>query len=106
MDHSRDILNELNTLSPLLATVPRVNVFTVPNGYFDYLSTSILLSINEPQMDFLVNTSKEHQPSVPEGYFESLADTIMAKIKMAEFETADGEIKRLSPALAATGNDN
>jgi len=70
VNQSNNILNELMKLSPTLAAIPKRNVFSVPNGYFDQLPTLLLLQtkpINE-------------KAAVPEGYFENLADNIMARI--------------------------
>ena len=66
-----DILQELESISPLIAKVPRINVFQVPEHYFENLSSHILLKIN------VLSTSK----SVPEGYFESLPDILIYRIR-------------------------
>ena len=66
-----DILQELESISPLIAKVPRINVFQVPEHYFENLSSHILLKIN------VLSTSK----SVPEGYFESLPDILINRIR-------------------------
>lgn len=83
MKMSIDILNELNEISPVLAKLERVNVFEVPNGYFDTISESITALVIEPTPSFL---GDKVQPnfSVPLGYFESLSDQILQKIKVAE----------------------
>lgn len=66
-----DILQELESISPLIAKVPRINVFQLPEHYFENLSSHILLKIN------VLSTSK----SVPEGYFESLPDILINRIR-------------------------
>ena len=66
-----DILQELESISPLIAKEPRINVFQVPEHYFENLSSHILLKIN------VLSTSK----SVPEGYFESLPDILINRIR-------------------------
>jgi len=38
MTDRKDILNELNTISPVVAGIPFVNVFVVPQGYFNRLA--------------------------------------------------------------------
>ncbi len=75
MNQRDNILNELRELSPAVAGINRVNVFTVPDGYFESL-TGILL-IRASADDHL----KGAIPTVPEGYFENLADNILNRIK-------------------------
>ena len=45
METRTDILNELKLLSPTIAALEKVNVFTVPGGYFEYLGADILMGI-------------------------------------------------------------
>jgi hypothetical protein len=92
------ILNELRELSPLLASVPRVNVFNVPDGYFETLPALLLLkSGNEVSADI-------QSAAVPEGYFDNLASGIMARIKE---ETVTGiNETATSVVLAGIGNKN
>ncbi|MGG9970521.1 hypothetical protein ACQ33O_01905 [Ferruginibacter sp. SUN002] len=82
METRTDILNELKAISPTLAAMEKVNVFEVPQRYFDQLSESVLASLNKELGD------------VPEKYFDHLADNILAKIKLQEAAETD-----LSPAL-------
>ena len=63
MEDDYIILNQLKST--------KSDTYRVPEGYFQYLSESILLKIN----------SKNNSFSVPENYFASLSDTILAKIK-------------------------
>lgn len=98
MNQPSTILNELRELSPLLASVPRVNVFNVPDGYFETLPALVLLkSSNGVSRDI-------KSAHVPEGYFDSLSSNIMARIK-GENVTADGETEA-SVVLAGIGNKN
>ena len=92
MEKSREILNELRTISPVLAEIEKVNVFTVPEGYFIDLDEKITTTV------FLQIDKKENFQEVPEGYFNSLSSRILSKIKEEE-ESADNEIKSISPAL-------
>ena len=74
MQRNLTILNELKELGSPLAEIAPVNVFTVPDGYFDAFAPAVLLNIhrqesNIPAMD------------VPAGYFDSLAGNIMNRIK-------------------------
>jgi len=78
MEKNRDILNELQNISPLLAGMEKVNVFTVPDGYFDSISNTVMLGISE---DFSIDTSFIESEDVPKGYFDNLPDNILNKIK-------------------------
>ena len=104
MTNSIDIWNELKALSPLLAGVEKINVFTVPSGYFDNLSEDILVSVKEETGALLQSVPAPERARVPEGYFESLADTILNKIKAQD--TAAAELKALSPMLYSIQNGN
>ncbi|MEJ7609703.1 MAG: hypothetical protein WKF88_00850 [Ferruginibacter sp.] len=100
MKISEEILNELKALSPSLAAVPRINVFTVDNEYFN----SILPELNARiAADAFPVSDKSF--SVPEGYFEGLSDSILQKIH-AEEDSAMEEMEQLSPVIAAIGNRN
>lgn len=90
---NHNILNELKDLSPALAAIPRLNVFKVPEGYFETLPALLLLQ---------ASGSGKNEPiqSVPEGYFDNLASGIMARIR----EEAPAEAH--SPVLAGIGNEN
>jgi hypothetical protein len=94
MENRRDILNELKQLSPTLAAIEKVNVFTVPAGYFEYLPADILMGI-EKENGFVNNTNAD----VPVGYFDTLAASILTKIKMQDNEDAATELSDLSPQL-------
>lgn len=83
MNNGNIILNELREISPLLAGMDKVNVFTVPNGYFEGLADTLQLLVKEESSTVLNRISKQNQ-DVPAGYFESLADTILSKIKAEE----------------------
>jgi hypothetical protein len=92
MEKSTEILNELRSISPALAEMEKVNVFTVPEGYFINLDEKIATTV------FLQIDKKESFQKVPEGYFDSLSNKILSRIKEEE-ENVDNEIKWLSPAL-------
>lgn len=86
MENRTDILNELREISETLAVMEKVNVFTVPEGYFESLPTDILLGIHT-ESGILNQVSTEQSAPVPEGYFENLAGSILGKIKAQESET-------------------
>ena len=97
MKFSAEILEELNKVSPLLAGLEKKNVFSVPEGYFDMLTISILKNINtEAQIETF---------TVPEGYFENLSTNILNKIKSLN-ESPAQELRALSPMLYSIQNEN
>jgi hypothetical protein len=93
MKRNEEILNELMTISPLLAKVSNENVFSVPEGYFKTLN-QLILSKTAAQNPTL---------SVPEGYFEKLSGSILSRIKE---EDALAELRGLSPMLYSVQNEN
>ncbi len=103
MEKTTDILNELKSISPLIAGMNKVNIYTVPEGYFSSVSTTIMASILEGGKLF-TRLEPQQTTGIPEGYFDQLADSILRKIKIAE--TAMDEIKNLSPLLHAIQNKN
>jgi hypothetical protein len=83
METRIDILNELKALSPTLAAIEKVNVFTVPAGYFEFLEADIMMGIqSEKGLPHSVPIA-----DVPTGYFDTLSDFILSKIKAQETES-------------------
>jgi hypothetical protein len=97
METKNDILNELALLSPLIAAMDKVNVYTVPQGYFDYVSFTVLACLPH-QQDLAPITASLKDSAVPEGYFDQLAASIVDKIKADQ--NAKEEIRSLSPMLS------
>lgn len=97
METRNDILNELKALSPVLAAMEKVNVFTLPAGYFEYLGADIMLGIEtENGLNHTIPVA-----DVPVGYFETLSNSILSKIKAQETESND-----LSPELKSIAGKN
>ncbi len=92
MEKSIEILNELRTISPFLAKMEKLNVFSVPEGYFVNLDEKIATTV------FLQVDKKDNFQKVPEGYFDSLSSKILSRIQKEE-ENPDKEISSISPAL-------
>lgn len=84
MENRTDILNELKELSPTIAAIKKVNVFTVPEGYFEYLGADIMMGI---ETENGLNQTVSAVADVPVGYFDSLSDSILNKIKAQETES-------------------
>jgi hypothetical protein len=102
MENKIDILNELKELSPTLAAIEKLNVFTVPAGYFEQVGADILLGIST-ENGSLNPASNDSSTQVPAGYFDSLAGSILGKIKALDIEP---EAENLSAALTAAKSKN
>jgi len=96
METRIDILNELKQISSFLVGMDKVNVFTVPPGYFDSVSETVMACLRE---DGRLFANAKDTLSLPAGYFENLAETVLNRIKAQD--TALEEIKDLSPLLYA-----
>jgi hypothetical protein len=93
MNRKIDILQELETISPVLAAQGNNNVFTIPEGYFETVAVTVLAS---------VKNDMAAAGEAPDGYFESLSNSILSKIE----GTAANELQQLSPLLAAIKKTN
>lgn len=72
-----------------LDKIAKINVFKVPNNYFDELTLSILKQTSESTTSL---SSKKQMPfSMPDGYFEGLSAKIMGRIEQIEKENIDLE---------------
>ena len=100
MEEYTEILNELQSISPLIASLPKVNVLQVPDGYFTTLEQKILTSVLLHQDD------KKDGLRVPEGYFDTLSTRILDRIKNENTNEAEEEINSLSPILHSLKNKN
>ena len=106
MKNSQEILNELKAISPLLAGLEKINVFRVPEGYFNELEFRItnytILNNTSPAE----NINKRNLQEVPAGYFDTLSDSILAKVKAIYPENAEEELRNLSPMLYSLKGEN
>jgi hypothetical protein len=101
MQEREDILNELNAISPLVASVPRVNVYRVDENYFDGIRAELQARIIASNF-----IAPQNKLDVPAGYFENLPNNILAKIKSQENNPVFTEMEELSPTIANIGNNN
>ena len=85
-----NIQDELQTLSPLLAGIKDINVFTTPVGYFDQFSVAMIDAINSGTVNINDALTGNTSLSVPTGYFDNLAKNIIQKIKTQQPQTGDG----------------
>jgi hypothetical protein len=99
MEKNIDILQELESISPAVASINRENTYSVPGNYFEsFADTTLELVQPDPQLNILLTDTY----SVPENFFENFADVVINKISAAE--TAVDEIETLSPLLAGLRN--
>jgi hypothetical protein len=96
-----NILNELNAISPLVASVPRINVYRVDENYFDGIRAELQARIIASNF-----IAPQNNVDVPAGYFENLPTNILAKIKAQENNIVLTEMQELSPTIAGIGNKN
>lgn len=82
MEKKSDILKEINEISPLIAGLPRHNVFTVPDGYFESLYETIESTVG---LQEVIGEAHSHpSPEIPSGYFDNLSTNILKRIKQSE----------------------
>ncbi|MEO6538852.1 MAG: hypothetical protein ABIT07_02790 [Ferruginibacter sp.] len=105
MNYRTVISEELSSISPAVANIPFSNVFSVPEKYFDTLSSHVLASISANPVSVFEGLENKTL-AVPEGYFDGLADAILSKIKTLEVESVSAEISRLSKTISGVGNKN
>lgn len=89
MQKDPNILSELKEISPLLSQVHGLNVFKVPENYFNSLPVIIEERISSEKFVSTLPQNKANL-SVPQGYFENLSATILNKIRSEEnFEESE-----------------
>ncbi|MEO8765766.1 MAG: hypothetical protein ABI416_15810 [Ginsengibacter sp.] len=99
MKPSVEILNELKAISQLLAELDKINVFRVPGGYFDELHLRIADYAILNTTSAVATITKRNLQEVPKGYFDTLSNSILARVKAAYPESAEEELRNLSPLL-------
>lgn len=102
MNPGNEILQELESLAPSLIPLQKMQVYSVPVGYFERFNEELGVLL-QPDFSNILSTPRATM-TVPDGFFDGFAGSVLQKIKMAD--TSTEEIKQLSPALSATGNDN
>lgn len=66
-----NILQEIESIAPLLTSIGNENAYKVPEGYFEGLSKYVL-----------IENDISNEKSVPSGYFENLADQVISQAKI------------------------
>ncbi len=101
MNTSVHILHELKAISPTVAAIPHMQVYTVPSNYFNQLH--IELAANLVAENLLVLKELE---TVPAGYFESLPQQILQKIRAEKITEVSVETTAISTIVASISNKN
>ena len=91
---NEQIHNELLSISTLVAEIPRVRTYRVPEAYFDELPTT-MAAIVGPEEVPLWEKGPSMPQQVPAGYFEQLPQTLLARVKQEEQQT--GKVVKLFP---------
>jgi hypothetical protein len=100
MDNLNIILTELREISPLLAEIKNINIFSVPPSYFNNLAEDIIQNIN--QVYTRVNNFSSVTPyKVEERYFDNLSNSILIKIRNQKKESSEvvDELNSIAPLL-------
>lgn len=101
MENKNDILEELKQLSPLLAEREKLNLFTVPENYFNTVEEGVMEKIaaqsvnRELENSSLSKMKKQDAFDVPYGYFERLPEQILNKTSRKK-NSLPGILKSLS----------
>jgi len=98
MEKNQEILDELQAISPFLATISRENVFTVPENYFENLHESVFEKLLTVEFDEVKLINKK--PDMPDGYFDGLSNQIMQKVKELPSEQSTFDLRKI------VGNEN
>ena len=104
MEQSKEILYEIQEISPVIAAIGNRNIYSVPYGYFEGLANEILSAVIESQMPRVADVY-----SVPAGYFEGLAGSILQKIKTQPQEVSNeifDELQEVAPLLNTISKKN
>ena len=97
MNTNKDILNELLAISPVVAAIPRVNVYNTYDNYFEEIQAVVMAKVKGS----LLSTTNEY--ALPVGYFEKLSADILQKVKTYDVTE---ELKNVSSTVANIGNRN
>ncbi len=112
MKRTREILNELKAISPLVAEISDSMPFSVPDGYFDQFPVSMVGIVTldsqnqttDEQSTLIPPSNKQLPFSVPQGYFESFAANMIKLAK--EEDEINLEIRRISAVVADIPKSN
>ena len=104
MEAKKDNINELQGISPVVASIGKQTLYSVPQDYFESLAESVMLHV---QLSQLRNTSAATPFSVPEGYFENFANSVLTNIQSYYNENeVYEELSTIAPLLNTINKDN
>ncbi|GAC1449416.1 MAG: hypothetical protein NVSMB7_11460 [Chitinophagaceae bacterium] len=106
MENRNTILNELMSISPVVAGIGNQNPYFVPAAYFEELAMQLVVRIameEKAGSDPVLNIHKTILYQAPPGYFDNLAGNIMQRIKAQETGNAKEELELISPLLGQIG---
>ncbi|HVG42654.1 MAG TPA: hypothetical protein VM888_13675 [Chitinophagaceae bacterium] len=100
MDNKDIMLTELRQISPLIAEIENVNIYSVPAFYFDNLPQNILQNINSAN-EPLKQVSPITPYKVEERYFDNLPENILQKIRNDKKKSTEiiDELKDIAPSI-------
>ncbi len=100
---SENIINELKSISPRLASLDRSNAFRVPAEYFSKLTQQVIAQLSSSKdaawTGISSNETSDSTLAIPPGYFESLQEKVLKKI-------ADEELGNLPEYITTTRKEN
>ncbi|MEJ7740958.1 MAG: hypothetical protein WKF97_26365 [Chitinophagaceae bacterium] len=101
MGNSRNILQELKQISPLVAEINAGNPYQTPQDYFEGLAAEILnrISIIEETPVAIKGAPHKTPFTTPPDYFEHLSKTVLSRIRAMEAGSPKEELEALSPIL-------
>ena len=103
MENRNNILFELQSLSPTLAGIDPVNLYQIPDGYFESFVTRMLVLVKEDQpSDTLVNAGKNPY-TVPDNYFANLPEQILLQVKSEGLPAVLNDIANKNPYHVPNG---
>ncbi|MBP6686722.1 MAG: hypothetical protein KA160_02600 [Lacibacter sp.] len=109
MTRNKDIANELEQISIVVAQVNPMVPYQVPEVYFDTLSSVIMARIaagGHEENSLLQVADKQMPQDIPASYFDTLSENILNKIKTQPEQTATDELATLSSLLAGISKNN
>ena len=114
MDSRLTILEELKGISPVLAGIPPVTPYVVPEGYFEAFIGEVMTRLELQEIGpmaelsslspLLSRISKQVPYQVPDNYFAELSDQALVGAKAIEF--VNEELENLSPVMVSLKSAN
>lgn len=89
MKPNNNIINELQEVAPTLASLDRVNLYQVEEGYFESSQVAIIESVEKTEIVTATLSSihkKELYSAPASSYFESFSENLIAKVHSEEVE--------------------